>query len=235
VGWIWPDAFEPFGPLHGLVALVSLAGWVLAVRWARAVAGTPRERRWRRGMALGVWGFNLAWTAFLLLPAHFEVSRSLPLHLCDLAWMAAGWSLFSGGDPQRLRHQAPVLWGLALSLIAYATPAVTAGPASPWFWSFWITHGQILAAALVNLFAFGTRPDARGLLGTLRLTLVVAALVTLLNLALDTSYFFTGRAVPTNPTPLDLLGPWPLRILWVFLLGALALVLVALPFLRRRR
>ena len=33
-----------------------------------------------------------------------------------------------------------------------------------------------------------------------------------LNLAIDTSYFFTGRAAPENPTPLDLLGPWPLRL-----------------------
>lgn len=231
--WLWPDAFTPFGPLHGLVVLVSLACWVLAVRWARAVAGTPRERRWRRGMALVVWGFNVAWNAYLLLPAQFEAGRSLPLHLCDLAWMGAGWSLWSGGDPQRLRHQAPVLWGLALSVLGYLTPAVTAGPGSPWFWTFWITHGQILGAALVNLLAFGTRPDLRGLKGTLLLTLAAGALATGVNLLLDTSYFFTGRAVPSNPTPLDLLGPWPLRILWVALLGSLALVLAALPFLRR--
>jgi uncharacterized membrane protein YwaF len=41
--------------------------------------------------------------------------------------------------------------------------------------------------------------------------------------------------VPSNPTPLDLLGPWPLRILWIALLGALALALVAWPFVRAAR
>jgi uncharacterized membrane protein YwaF len=54
------------------------------------------------------------------------------------------------------------------------------------------------------------------------------------NLLLGTSYFFTGRAKPDNPSPIDWLGDWPLRALWTALLGALALVLVALPFLRRR-
>lgn len=230
---LWPDKFAPFGALHGLVLAVSALAWWGAVAWARAVAGTPRERPWRVGAALFVWGFNVAWTVRLLLPANFEIGFSLPLQLCDLGWMAAGWSLWSGGDPQRLRHQLPVLWGLALSAIGYLTPAVTSGPGGVHFWTFWISHGQILATTLVNLLAFGTRPDARGLKGTLVVTTAACAVATLVNLRFDTSYFFTGRWKPSNPTPLDHLGAWPLRILWVVLLGAAALCLVALPFLRR--
>ena len=230
---LWPDKFEPFGVLHGVVIAVSAVAWWAAVVWARAVAGTPRERPWRRAMAFLVWGFNVAWTARLLLPDHFELGFSIPLQLCDLAWMAAGWSLWSGGDPQRLRHQLPVLWGLALSVAGYLTPAVTSGPGGIHFWTFWISHGQILAAALVNLLAFGTRPDPRGLRGTLIVTAASFAFATAFNLVFDTSYFFTGRDIPSNPTPLDHLGSWPLRILWVAVLGAAAICLVALPFLRR--
>ena len=173
------------------------------------------------------------------LPEHFAWSHSLPLHLCDFAWIAAGWSLWSGGDPQRLRHQVPVLWGLALSLIAFVTPTLTSGPGGLHFWSFWITHWQILAVCLWNLVQ-GTRPDLRGLRGTLLLTAAAFALATAVNLVLmnfghDTSYFFTGDSLPSRPTPLDALGPWPLRILWIALLGVLALVLIALPFLLTRR
>jgi hypothetical integral membrane protein (TIGR02206 family) len=229
---LWPDKFAPFGILHGLVLVVSSIAWWVAVVWARSVAGTPRERAWRVAMAVFVWGFNVAWTARLLLPANFELGRSLPFQLCDLGWMAAGWSLWSGGDPQRLRHQVPVLWGLALSAFGYLTPAVTSGPGGIHFWTFWISHGQILTTAVVNLLAFGTRPDAKGLRGTLVLTTVACVLATAFNLRYGTSYFFTGRDIPSNPSPLDHLGAWPLRILWVMVAGAAALCLVALPFLR---
>jgi len=238
---VYVAAFQPYGTQHTLVVLVSAAAWWMAVAWARALRGTHFERTWRRGLALFVWGFNAAWGVRLLLPDVFAWGHSLPLHLCDLAWMAAGWSLWSGGAPsvpgerERVRHQGPVLWGLSLALLAYASPAVTADPDGVSFWTFWITHWQILAVALLNLFAFGTRITPRGVKLTLVVTAVACLLATAVNLLLDTSYFFTGRAKPDNPSPIDWLGEWPLRALWIALLGALALVLVALPFLRRSR
>jgi hypothetical integral membrane protein (TIGR02206 family) len=239
VASLLPDAFEPFTLLHAVVLLVAVLGWWLLVVFARSVRGTSRETTSRRAFALLVWLFNVAWMTRQALPQHRDWAHSLPLHLCDFAWLAAGWSLWSGGDPQRLRHQVPVLWGLALSLVAFVTPTVTSGPAGIHFWSFWITHWQILAVCLWNLVR-GTRPDPRGLRGTILLTAASFAVATAVNLALmhfghDTSYFFTGDSLPSRPTPLDVLGPWPLRILWIALLGVLALVLVALPFLLARR
>jgi hypothetical integral membrane protein (TIGR02206 family) len=229
-----PDAFEPFTLLHVVVLLIALFGWWLLVVFARGVRGTPHERTARRAFALVVWLFNAAWMTRQALPEHFKWGHSLPLHLCDFAWMAAGWSLWSGGDPQRLRHQVPVLWGLALSLIAFVTPTLTSGPGGLHFWAFWMTHWQILAVCLWNL-VLGTRPDLRGLRGTLLLTVLLFAFATVVNLALDTSYCFSGDSLPSRPTPLDALGSWPLRVLWIALLGALALVLIALPFLLTRR
>lgn len=235
VASFWPDAFEPFTTLHLLVVGVAALGWCAFVVFVRRVRGTPREPRARRAFGVFVWVSNAAWLVWLLLPSQFDWGHSLPLHLCDFAWLAAGWSLWSGGDPQRLRHQVPVLWGLALSILAFVTPTLTSGPGGPHFWSFWITHWQILATALWNLVGLGTRPDLRGLRGTILLTTACFAFATAVNLLLDTNYFFTGKELPSRPTPLDALGPWPLRILWIALLGTLALALVALPFLLARR
>jgi hypothetical integral membrane protein (TIGR02206 family) len=235
VASLWPDAFEPFTALHALVVAVCALLWAALVLFARRVRSTPRERAWRRAFAVFVWASNAGWMAWQAFPPRFDWGHSLPLHLCDFAWLAAGWSLWSGGDPQRLRHQVPVLWGLALSALAFATPTLTSGPGGPHFWSFWITHWQILAVALWNLLGLGTRPDLRGLRGTILLTAACFAVATGANLLLDTNYFFTGRTLPSRPTPLDGLGPWPLRILWIALLGTLALALIALPFLLASR
>ena len=229
-----PDAFEPFTLLHLVVLLVAVFGWWLLVFFARSVRGTPFELTARRAFALIVWLPNVAWFVRQSVPPHFDWGHSLPLHLCDFAWIAAGWSLWTAGDPQRLRHQVPVLWGLALSLLAFVTPTLTSGPGGIHFWAFWLTHWQILAVCLWNLVQ-GTRPDPRGLRGPILLTAACFALATAVNLALDTNYFFTGKSLPSRPTPLDVLGPWPLRILWIALLGVLALALIALPFLLARR
>jgi hypothetical integral membrane protein (TIGR02206 family) len=231
-------AFQPYGAVHALAIAASLGGWALFVAWARAVKrrrGARGERILRRAFAVVVWGFNVAWQLALLRPSEFAWGHSLPLHLCDVAWMAAGWSLWCGGDPSRTRHQAPVVWGLSLALLAYAAPAVTADPDGVSFWTFWITHWQILAVALLNLLVFGTRITPRGRAATLLLTVLGCALATAVNLLLDTSYFFTGRGLPENPSPLDWLGAWPLRILWIVLLGAAALSAVATLVARLQR
>lgn len=43
----------------------------------------------------------------------------------------------------------------------------------------------------------------------------------------------SGRSIPDNPTPLDLLGPWPLRILWMVLLVSALFAAMTLPGRRR--
>lgn len=235
----WVAAFEPYGPVHGLAVLVSALGWWGLLAWGRHVArthGPEGARRWRRAGALCLWGVNLAWLARALGTGHFTWQHSLPLHLCDLAWMAAGWSLWSAAPSTALRHQVPVLWGLSLSVMGYLSPAVTADPDGLDFWAFWVLHWQVLAVALLNLQLAGTRITAQGRLRTIVLTVLACLVVTGLNLLLDSSYFFTGQAKPANPSPVDWLGEWPLRIVWIVLLGAAALHVVGgLLMLRQRR
>ncbi|MFM8979323.1 MAG: TIGR02206 family membrane protein [Planctomycetia bacterium] len=232
-------AFEPYSLVHVLAVLLSLLGWWALLVWGRRIVrvhGPSGALRWRRAGAWLLWGVNAAWLVKACWPGNFTWQHSLPLQLCDLAWIAAGWSLWSAAPAAALRHQLPVLWGLALSTMAYLTPAVTAEPDSPDFWAFWILHWQILAVALLNLQVAGTRITEQGRMRTIGFTVLACALVTGINLLLDSSYFFTGRAKPANPSPVDWLGAWPLRIVWIVLLGVAALHLVGgLLMLRQRR
>jgi uncharacterized membrane protein YwaF len=49
------------------------------------------------------------------------------------------------------------------------------------------------------------------------------------------NYGFLGEATPDVPTPVDMLGPYPLRIVWMILIGAMTFVLMWLPFAAKRR
>jgi hypothetical integral membrane protein (TIGR02206 family) len=223
---------HPLEASHILAVLVSAAAWLWMIRSARRARGTPRERRWRRAMASFVLLTNLGWQGYKLTPAGWELHNSLPLHLCDFAWMAAAWSLLG-----RARLPAVLLyyWGLGLSSQAFITPTVALGPAHPQYWAFWILHWQIVGLPLAHLIAFGLRPTWRDCLAAMAVTGGLFAAVTALNLWLGTNYFFTGDRDAGTATILDALGPWPLRLVWLVLIVAALFALMTLPWIRPSR
>jgi hypothetical integral membrane protein (TIGR02206 family) len=211
------ETFAPYGATHLVVLVLSAAAWYAAILSARRVGGTPRERAWRRAAGAAVLVVCGGPTLWRLAPGAFDVAHSLPLHLCDFAWMAAAWSLFAGGDPRRVPHQLTYFWGLGFSTAGYVTPTLVEGPASAEFWSFWIGHFLVVGAALVNHHAFRMRPGGRGPAVALAASTVVYAVATIVNLLLGTNYCYSGATLPRHLTLLDVFGAWPLRILWLWL------------------
>jgi len=52
-----------------------------------------------------------------------------------------------------------------------------------------------------------------------------------IDLLLDANYGFVGKSKPLNPSIVDLLGPWPERLLIIVPLAALAMALAMLPWM----
>jgi hypothetical integral membrane protein (TIGR02206 family) len=219
--------------MHLLVTAVSVVGWILIVRRARPLVGTPAEGTFRLSLGLVILAVGLGFTVHRMAFVQQAFWASLPLQLCDLAWMVAAWSILSGGDPRRLQHQLIYYWGLGFSSWGYLTPTLHRGPASIFFWEFWLPHWLILAVAILNVAAFGVRPSWRSFLQVWVVTAAVVGLGFVFNLAFDTSYCFTTKWTPSNPTLLDVLGPWPLRLVWMVLIGSGIFALLTLPGSRR--
>jgi uncharacterized membrane protein YwaF len=51
-----------------------------------------------------------------------------------------------------------------------------------------------------------------------------------IDVTFDLNYGYLGRSNPGQPTILDLLGPWPFRVVYMMLLGALAMTLLWIPW-----
>lgn len=227
--------FTPFGATHGIALLVVCVLLGAAVRVARRVRNTRHEATFRRTLAGFILAVNLPWTLYVLTPGKFDLQYSLPIQLCDLAWMLAAWSMLRRDRADWWGHQLLYYWGIGLSTIAFITPTVTQGPSTVSFWRFFATHAQIACAALANVFAFGVVPDARGLRASIRIGLPLLLLATLFNAAFGTNYWFSGDVRTDNPTPVDLLGPWPWRVVLMAALASFGFVLLWLPFRRVER
>lgn len=209
------DVFEPFSRCHALAAALCMLGagvWI-----ARGLrAGVPTSER--RVRLAWVWGIVLwqAWTVtYWMLPHRFDVHKSLPLHLCDLAPWAAAWALTRESAWARALLY---FWGIGLCTQAFITPVVTVGWSSWEFWFFWVQHTQIVGAAVYEIVVRGARPDRRALRLALILSYAYVAIMFLLNLALGTNYGYVGATRPDAPTVIDRLGAWPLRVVWLALI-----------------
>lgn len=230
------ERFHPFSLTHAVTLTACIALGATFITLGRRFRGTSREPRLRLAWALFIIIAQAATIAWYLLPRNFDLDRSLPLHVCDLApWVAVLSMLWT----RRWLQTWVFFWGVGLCSQAFITPVVPEGYAHWPFWFFWIQHTQIVAAALYEYLVLGYRPRWRDWLVAVGLTYAYTAAIIPFNLAFNLNYGYVGRATPDVATIIDRLGPWPWRLIWLALIvkavfAALVLIFGWAEFHRRR-
>ncbi|ROR92130.1 TIGR02206 family membrane protein [Nocardioides aurantiacus] len=197
--------FQAFGPDHLAWLVVCLVGCAGAVWLGRRLRARGVEPSFRRAVAVLLVVTTVPLQVLQLLPGDFRLGTSLPLQICDLAWMLAAWALWTG---RRRPAQVLLLWGVTLVPQAVLTPALVETFPDPRYLMFWSMHLLTIWSA-VHLGATGQgRPSWRGLRVAVAATLAWVVSVMVLNAAIGTNYgYLNGK--PSGGSLLDLLGPWP--------------------------
>jgi hypothetical integral membrane protein (TIGR02206 family) len=223
------SAFQSFTALH--VVALFLVGLVilLLVSAGRAWRGTPRERKLATVVAVAILALRVGVLVWNVMPERWSLGRSLPLQICDLAAIGSALALLT---ERRWLWSIAYFWGLALSMQGLVQPDLAAGPASLAFWLFWIHHALIVGAALYVVMVRGFRPEGRDLLVAIGAGVLYVAVVFPVDLLLEANYGYLGRGLPSQPTVLDWLGPWPWRVVAMVALGLVVMVLLYLPWHR---
>jgi hypothetical integral membrane protein (TIGR02206 family) len=242
----WLTEFAPFSPVHAAVVAVATLVTIVAVRRRRRLAGTPAAEQLDALLAvIGIanWLAYQGYGAFRVASAwgtpeagKYTIEYALPLQVCDIASLLAPLMWLTN---RRLLSVLVYFWGLGLSSQAFLTPTVRSGPATAEFWFFFIAHWMIVGGALYEVFGRGFRPTWRDWRMAVGLSLVYLAVILPIDLALSYNFGYVGRPREGAPrTMADALGPWPLRIVWMALLGVTAMTLTMVPWLvmsRRER
>jgi len=219
-----PSSFEKFSLLHGIVIAASALAIALLVIAGRAARSRSEraELAVRRSWVLAVillQGFTQLWTN---LSGRFDLTRTLPLHICDLVpWIGVA-ALLSG---RAWTFALAYYWGIGLSGWAFIVPVLTHGPAHLDFWLFWGGHLQIIGTAAYLVAVLGHRPTARGLATTALATVIYSALVLPADIAWGADYGYLGRSSAAEP-----FGPWPARVAVLVAVEILLCSLLLLPW-----
>jgi hypothetical integral membrane protein (TIGR02206 family) len=200
------------------IPLIAVSCW-LGRRWLgqNTPESISREKQLCSAWAGFIIGVNVWSLVYWLQPAHYDITRSLPLHMCDIAALLAPLLFLTHWRPIR---SIMYFWGIGLSTQAFITPTLTHGIGEQRYWLFWLGHLAIVGSAVYDLVVRRYRPALRDYLGTTAITIGWYAGVFWLNTRLHANYGYNGNVPMDRPTLIDSLGPWPAR---AFILAAIAI------------
>lgn len=195
---------------------------------------SPRGERLRVGIGvfgMVYWIISNAWWNW---PGNFELSRSLPIQVCDLAGLIGPLALVLR---KRWLRALTYFWGIALSSQGFFQPVLKVGGAYTEFWLFWANHTIVVGIAIYDVIALGFRPRWKDYFIAVGALLIYAAVIIPFDIALGVNYGYIGNTKPENPTIIDKLGPWPGRLLplGVIALGVMAVLQVPWWLVAKRK
>ncbi len=221
--------FENFSTTHWVMLALFVAGIWPVVRIGRSHRGTPAARTFSRWFAVSIPAFTIPMQVLDFLPGQYDFDTTLPLQLCDFAWIAAVIALWTHS---RFAAALTYFWGLVLTTQALITPWLNADVPSPKFLGYWGMHFLIVWAAIYLAWGLGLTPRWRDYVRTVATTTVWAVVVYVFDVLTDTNYGFLVEK-PSSGTILDLLGPWPAYVFVEVALIAGVWALMTWPWTRR--
>lgn len=220
--------FEAFGVSHLVMLGLFVVLVPVVVVLGRRARATEREQRSRRVFAVGIVATAVPLQVLQLLPGDWDFETSLPLQLCDLAWLVAVYGLWTRAP---WACALTYYWGLTLTTQAMLTPALVQDFPHPRYLGFWLMHLLVVWAAIYLSAGLGVRPTWRRYGLTVGVTAVWMVAVMVFNTAYDTNYGYLN-AKPSTGSVLDLLGPWPWYVLTEIVVVAVVWALITLPWTR---
>lgn len=220
--------FTAYSPSHLVVLAIFAAGTIGLLLAGPRLRGSHAERPLAVALAWANLVFGIASTVTELFP--FSAKHSLPLQICDLAWIFVAWALLS---MRPLPLAMTYYWGLTLSVQALVQPTLTEPFPDLQFFVFWAKHVLIVWGAVYLCLSLRHGPDWSAYRWAVAWTLGWLVAVMALNELIGSNYGYVNGK-PSDATVLDVLGPWPVYVVAEMAIVAGGWALITLPWVRRR-
>jgi hypothetical integral membrane protein (TIGR02206 family) len=182
--------FQLFGTAHLTMLLVGLAGLVLLVRYLKTGGVVQNRRRDVRVFTVVFLLIELALIGSKIAAGEWTMQYNLPLHLCDISAVTILFALFTRS---RLAFQLGWFWGLTGGLMAVLLPNLQF--VDWYFVPFFIWHLFLIAGPVYQLYSDGYRLDYRSIYTALGITVVLGAVMFVVNRQLGSNYMFVNEKI----------------------------------------
>ena len=200
--------FHPYSTSHLVVVAVLAVGLVALVARGRSRSGSQHAERDCRVFAVVCVAFTVPLQLIALTRSGFDVDRTLPLQLCDLAAFVAPYALWTR---QPWAVGLTYYWGLTLTTQAVITPDLSADFPDPVFILFWGMHVLIVWAAVYLTWGLRLAPGWWHYRITVAVTVTWAVTMYAFNSWQGSNYGFLNEK-PGSASILDYLGDWPIYV-----------------------
>ncbi|CAA9497251.1 MAG: hypothetical protein AVDCRST_MAG67-1789 [uncultured Solirubrobacteraceae bacterium] len=214
-----------------LLASEHVAALLVTAALALAAARLPRARSggWAltasRALAVAILLAYLTDHAVAAARDTWSVRLYLPLHLSDAATVVAVLALWTARRPL---VELTYFWGLTGSLQATVTPDLGQAFPDVLFFTYFVTHGGVVVAALLLVAGRRIAPGRGAVARAFAATAAVAVAAAVGSIATGGNYMFLRRK--PDDSLLDLMGPWPWYIVAAGLFALAMFALLATPF-----
>ncbi len=199
------DALDPG---HLAARLLSAGGAAVATAAARRRPG-DWVLVFSRALAVAILAAYVIENVAAAERGIWSAERSLPLHLTDVVTVVSALALWTA---RPLLVELTYFWGLSASLQATLTPDLGNAFPSVFYFTYFVTHGGVVVAAVFLAAGRRLAPRAGAVVRVFAITVGVAAVAAVGNLATGGNYMWL-REKPSSASLLDVMGPWPLYIL----------------------
>jgi len=215
-----------FGPSHiWTLALIAIVASIIAL--AVRLTGNPAVARSVAFALAAVLVANAALTYGMRLATdRFDARTWLPMHLCDWANIAVVVALCCRWQRS---YELAYFWGLGGTFQALLTPDIFADFPSIWFFVFFIGHGAVIVSVIFLTLVLGMRPWPRSLVRAFLWSNFYLLCAGLVDYLFDANYGYLCEK-PQRASLLDYLGPWPIYIVGLEIVAAIAFFVLYLPF-----
>ena len=224
--------FVRYGLEHWIALAVIAA---IAVGLVRLLRREPRSEAVERMVRLGLAAFLTVGLLIALIDAlplrGLDWIDILPLHFCDFAVLVAIVAL---ATKRQAVSELLYFWGLSGTVIAMLMPDVDRGFPDTRCASFFALHGVVAISAAVVAFGVGVRPKPGANWRVFWFTNAYAAMIAVIDWTAGENFLYL-RAKPSQPSILDVMGPWPWYVLAADALAWLIFRALMIPFEVRAR
>ena len=158
---------------------------------------------------------------YRFMDGHWLLVKDLPLHLCGFSTFLSAYALYTRSQ---MAFEFSFFWGMGGALQAIITPEFARFYSPYYFYISQISHAIIIINVLWMLCIFKLKIGRYALHRTILLSLILMAIISVINFILGSNYFFVCEK-PDVPNPL-IIGEWPVYVFFLIIFGSVIMWLL---------